>query len=206
MPMKTATPSSTSLTRSTTRTALYQRLSRLGSARSTFRPAVIPVRPAYAVKVVLDYILASALLLLAIPVIAAGMLLVKLSSPGPALYTQTRVGRGGRNFTIFKIRTMTHNCELLTGPQWSQIGDVRITRVGKVLRNLHVDENPGLLREQFPDDDRQARLPRPVVSQRGLSPSPWVEPLRLQRPLPKPCMRFSLTRLSTEPSPAYRKR
>ena len=144
MPMKTATPSSTSLTRSTTRTALYQRLSRLGSARSTFRPAVIPVRPAYAVKVVLDYILASALLLLAIPVIAAGMLLVKLSSPGPALYTQTRVGRGGRNFTIFKIRTMTHNCELLTGPQWSQIGDVRITRVGKVLRNLHVDELPQL--------------------------------------------------------------
>ena len=145
MPMKTATPSSTSLTRSTARTALYQRLSDLGSrARWATRPAVIPVRPESALKVLLDYTLASVLLVLAIPVLAVAMLIVKLTSHGPAMYTQTRVGRAGRNFTIFKIRTMTHNCERFTGPQWSQVGDVRITRVGKVLRNLHIDELPQL--------------------------------------------------------------
>lgn len=145
MPMKTASPSSTSLTRSTARTALYQRLSNPGSrARWTTRPAVIPVRPEYALKVVLDYTLASALLLLAIPVIAVALALVKLTSHGPAMYTQTRVGRAGRNFTIFKIRTMSHNCERFTGPQWSQYGDVRITPVGKVLRNMHIDELPQL--------------------------------------------------------------
>lgn len=142
--MKTATPSSSTLNRSNTRIALQQRLATLGSERRSNRPAVIPVRPAYAAKVALDFCLASVLLVLAIPVIAVAMLLVKLSSHGPAMYTQTRVGRAGRVFTIFKIRTMTHNCEQFTGPQWSVAGDVRITPLGKVLRKLHIDELPQL--------------------------------------------------------------
>src|SRR5207248_4660391 len=72
------------------------------------------------------------------------MLLVKLTSPGPMLYTQTRLGRRGRPFTIYKIRTMLHDCESLTGPQWSTPGDTRITRVGRWLRRTHIDELPQL--------------------------------------------------------------
>src|SRR3954452_18857039 len=70
-------------------------------------------------KVALDFTLSLLLLVLAGPLIVAAALLVKLTSPGPAIYSQTRLGRHGRPFTIYKIRTMSHNCEGLTGPRWS---------------------------------------------------------------------------------------
>jgi lipopolysaccharide/colanic/teichoic acid biosynthesis glycosyltransferase len=54
------------------------------------------------------------------------------------------LGCGGRRFTIYKIRTMTHDCERYTGPRWSVTGDGRATRVGRVLRRLHLDELPQL--------------------------------------------------------------
>ena len=142
--MKTASPSSPTAIRSTTRTALLQRPPILGSDRRTTRPAVIPVRPEYALKSALDFTLAGVLLALSAPAILATMLLVKLTSHGKALYSQTRVGRAGRTFTIYKIRTMTHECERFTGPQWSQKGDVRITPLGRILRKLHLDELPQL--------------------------------------------------------------
>src|SRR5262249_26068901 len=64
---------------------------------------------------------------------------------GPAFYTQTRVGRDGRLFSIYKIRTMVDKCESLTGPRWSMPGDPRITLVGHFLRVTHLDELPQLL-------------------------------------------------------------
>ena len=72
------------------------------------------------------------------------MLLVKVTSRGPALYSQCRVGRYGRIFTIFKVRTMFHDCERLTGPRWSTPGDPRVTFIGHILRKLHLDELPQL--------------------------------------------------------------
>jgi lipopolysaccharide/colanic/teichoic acid biosynthesis glycosyltransferase len=71
--------------------------------------------------------------------------LVRLTSRGPAIYTQARVGRSGAVFTLYKIRTMYHDCERLTGPTWCKPGDARITPVGRVLRKLHLDELPQLL-------------------------------------------------------------
>ena len=68
-------------------------------------------------KGALDFVAALALGVVALPLIAAAALVVKLTSRGPAFYTQIRVGRGGRLFTIYKIRSMIHNCESLTGPQ-----------------------------------------------------------------------------------------
>ena len=96
------------------------------------------------VKAATDVLAAAALLAVAAPVVGLAMLLVKLTSRGPAVYTQTRVGRGGRVFTIYKLRTMAHECESLTGPRWSIPGDPRITPIGKVLRDLHIDELPQL--------------------------------------------------------------
>jgi lipopolysaccharide/colanic/teichoic acid biosynthesis glycosyltransferase len=62
-----------------------------------------------------DVALAILLLTAAAPFLLLAMALVKLTSRGPALYSQTRLGRYGRPFTIYKLRTMTHNCERLTG-------------------------------------------------------------------------------------------
>jgi lipopolysaccharide/colanic/teichoic acid biosynthesis glycosyltransferase len=96
-------------------------------------------------KAVVDLFAAAFLLVPAVPVILLAALLVKLTSRGPAFYTQTRLGQGGRLFTIYKIRTMIHKCESLTGARWSIPGDDRITLVGQVLRRTHLDELPQLL-------------------------------------------------------------
>ncbi len=96
-------------------------------------------------KRVFDGAIALVLLVLTLPLILLAAVLVKLTSPGPALYRQTRVGRRGRLFTILKIRTMLHNCEALTGPRWSVPNDPRVTWVGRLLRLSHLDELPQLV-------------------------------------------------------------
>jgi lipopolysaccharide/colanic/teichoic acid biosynthesis glycosyltransferase len=93
----------------------------------------------------LDFVFALVLSVPALPIIAVAALLVKLTSKGPAFYTQARVGRHGKLFTIYKIRTMIDNCESLTGARWSIPGDPRVTAVGWVLRATHLDELPQLL-------------------------------------------------------------
>jgi len=92
-----------------------------------------------------EFAAALVLLILTAPLMIAAALLVKLTSRGPAFYTQTRVGLRGRLFTIYKLRTMIHNCESLTGPRWAIPGDPRITRLGYFLRVSHLDELPQLL-------------------------------------------------------------
>ncbi len=89
-------------------------------------------------------------LAVAIPMGTAGLLvgvfvavLIKIDSPGPVFYRQTRVGRAGRQFSLVKFRSMRRDAEA-NGPQWSTQGDPRITRVGRVLRRTHIDELPNL--------------------------------------------------------------
>ena len=115
------------------------------------RPAAVPDDPLardtgwYApAKTAVETVTALVLLVLTLPLMVLSMALVKLTSPGPALYTQTRLGRFGRPFTLYKIRTMTHDCESLTGACWSQPGDARVTPVGRWLRRTHLDELPQL--------------------------------------------------------------
>ena len=107
-------------------------------------PTPAPVCRAEKVKAAVDYPLAALMLVVLAPVVLLALLAVKLTSRGPSLYTQSRVGRGGRVFTIYKIRTMFHECESLTGPRWSMPGDPRITPIGRVFRALHIDELPQL--------------------------------------------------------------
>ncbi len=105
----------------------------------------VPPRAGEPVRAAIDFVLAALLLVPAVPLIALCAAAVRLMSRGPAVYAQERVGRGGAVFTLYKIRTMYHDCERLTGPQWSAPGDARVTPVGRVLRTLHLDELPQLL-------------------------------------------------------------
>jgi len=135
------------------------RLSGLANPRTALRTtAVTRLRPTLSmpdspiplagigdpVKLVVKYVLTASLMVLAIPLMLASIVLVRLTSRGPAIYTQTRIGRCGRVFTLYKIRTMYHNCESQTGPRWSPPGDPRITPVGRIFRKLHLDELPQL--------------------------------------------------------------
>ncbi|QDU20066.1 sugar transferase [Urbifossiella limnaea] len=95
-------------------------------------------------KVVFDYAVALAALAPALLLICVAAVAVKLSSPGPVFYTQTRLGLRGRRYRIVKLRTMHHNVELKSGIKWAGKDDDRVFRVGKWLRRTHVDELPQL--------------------------------------------------------------
>jgi lipopolysaccharide/colanic/teichoic acid biosynthesis glycosyltransferase len=114
--------------------------------RPPFVPRIEPRRPAWydPCKVAVEFCACLAMLVLAAPIILLAALLVKLTSRGPAFYTQTRLGLGGREYTIYKLRTMFHNCERQSGVRWSTAGDPRITPLGRWLRRTHIDELPQL--------------------------------------------------------------
>ncbi len=122
------------------------------AAEETATPILAFPRPAHApkqfylkVRRFLDFAIGVSLTLIALPIVALAALAVKLTSRGPVFYTQTRVGRGGRAFTIYKVRTMIDKCESLTGPRWTIPGDPRVTPIGWLLRRTHIDELPQLL-------------------------------------------------------------
>ena len=85
------------------------------------------------------------LLLLSLPLFPLIALLIKLDSRGPVFHRQERVGENGKTFTIFKFRSMRQDAERETGAVWAKVGDKRITRVGKYLRRLRLDELPQLI-------------------------------------------------------------
>lgn len=118
-----------------------------GSARRMpgERCAVVPRLSWYIpVKRCIDALAAIVLLIVLSPFIALGVLLVKLTSRGPAFYSQVRVGKDGKHFTLYKLRSMRDNAEAETGPVWSTARDSRVTPVGNLLRSSHIDEFPQL--------------------------------------------------------------
>lgn len=105
-------------------------------------------------KRALDVVVASLVLVVAAPAMLAAVLAVKLGDGGPVLFRQTRIGRGGRPFTVLKLRTMVTDAETRLGalaernqrqgPLFKVAADPRVTRVGKVLRATSIDELPQL--------------------------------------------------------------
>lgn len=93
------------------------------------------------IKNLIDVAMSSLLLLLLSPLILLIALLVKIDSHGPIFYSQVRTGLNGRNFQVYKFRSMYQNAEQ-GGVQWAKEGDSRITRVGYWLRLLRLDELP----------------------------------------------------------------
>ena len=95
-------------------------------------------------KRLIDVVVSAAVLAASLPILLAVAALVKLTSPGPAIYRQTRAGRLGKPFTMYKFRTMEDNAERHTGPVWASKGDSRYTPIGRHLRALRLDEVPQL--------------------------------------------------------------
>ena len=92
-----------------------------------------------------DRIVAAFMLVVFAPLIIVLMALVKVTSRGPAIYKQLRLGRHGKPYYIYKLRSMRNDCEKATGPKWaSKKGDARVTPLGRFLRRSHLDELPQL--------------------------------------------------------------
>jgi lipopolysaccharide/colanic/teichoic acid biosynthesis glycosyltransferase len=115
-------------------------------SRRRSQPARVPepITPYHAYKRLLDVFIAVVAGLLLAPIVAVAAVLIVITSPGPAFYTQIRLGRFGRPFAIWKLRTMVNKCEEKSGACWSLPGDRRVTPIGRILRRLHIDEFPQL--------------------------------------------------------------
>lgn len=120
-----------------------------GAKRSVVNTYACQIMPRhsgyYAVRDVFERLLGVLLLIIAAPLIAVLALAARLSSRGTGIYRQTRVGLGGRVFTMYKLRSMRCDAESRTGPVWASAGvDPRVTPLGYWLRHLHLDELPQL--------------------------------------------------------------
>lgn len=96
-------------------------------------------------KEVFDILLGLVCVVLTLPLLAACAIAIKLSSKGHVLYTQVRVGKDGRPFRMYKLRTMYIDAEAKTGAAWAQRDDPRVVPACRWMRRSHVDELPQLL-------------------------------------------------------------
>jgi sugar transferase (PEP-CTERM system associated) len=97
------------------------------------------------VKRLTDVVAATVLLFLALPVLLLAVVAIVIESGFPILFTQERVGQGGRVFKVLKLRTMRTDAEGDGVARWASANDARVTRVGRVLRKLRIDELPQLI-------------------------------------------------------------
>jgi len=128
-----------------------------------------------------DVLASSIALVLLAPVIAVLAVLVKLSSPGPVFYRSTRVGRGGRPFTFYKLRSMVKDADLkrrnlahmneADGPVFKIARDPRITGIGRFMRSTSLDEVPQFW--NILKGDMSLVGPRPPIPEEVAQYEPW---------------------------------
>lgn len=95
-------------------------------------------------KRIADLVLSLLLLIVSAPLMLLTAILIRLEGRGPILYRQSRIGLDGREFEVLKFRSMRPDAESGTGPVWAKEDDPRVTRVGRVIRKLRIDELPQL--------------------------------------------------------------
>jgi lipopolysaccharide/colanic/teichoic acid biosynthesis glycosyltransferase len=132
-------------------------------------------------KRAMDVALALPAVLLLTPVFGMIGLVLVLEGRGPVFYSQERLGLRGRSFRIFKFRTMVVDAERDTGPIWAAPADSRVTRVGRFLRDTHLDELPQLI-----------NILRSEMSLVGPRPERPTIADRLEKALPGYCRRLSV--------------
>ena len=117
-----------------------------GRVRLRSRPELVfghlmPSQPYLRIKRIIDTLTVVPAIVLAMPVIAVAALLIRLESPGPAIYRQQRIGYQGRRFTCYKLRSMRSG---IVGLAYTEENDQRVTRIGRFIRKCRVDELPQL--------------------------------------------------------------
>ena len=108
------------------------------------RPTTCGVCSADRLRRAADIVLSGIGLLVLLPFMLLVAFLIRLESPGPALFRQERVGMRRRSFTLLKFRSMRQDAEA-DGPCWAAEDDKRVTRIGRIIRATHLDELPQLL-------------------------------------------------------------
>ena len=127
---------------------LYDIVSGQARVSSIYGAPLIEVTPEImkpweeSLKRIADIVVSALILVVGLPVWLIVAAMIRLNSPGPVLYKQERVGRNGKNFKMFKFRSMYTDAEKQSGPVWAAKRDPRVTGVGKVIRVLHIDEVP----------------------------------------------------------------
>ena len=109
------------------------------------RHALIVAPPTSPARRAFDVAVATTALVLSSPLLAIAIVAIRLESKGNPIYRQRRVGRGGREFDVLKLRTMVDGAEHLGAGLAVDAGDARITRVGALLRRTSIDELPNLV-------------------------------------------------------------
>ncbi len=94
------------------------------------------------IKRAIDLIVSTLILIITSPVLIFVSIAIKLESKGPVFYKQIRVGKDGKEFKVYKFRSMYEDAEKHSGPVWSQKNDPRITKVGRFIRTVRLDEVP----------------------------------------------------------------
>jgi sugar transferase (PEP-CTERM system associated) len=131
-------------------TSLYERVS--GKiAIENLKPSWMIFDPGFDVsagrllqKRIFSLVISAVLLMLSAPITLLAMVLIKLDSRGPVFFGQERVGQDGLTFKLWKFRSMREDAEKETGPVWASLDDPRVTRVGRILRRMRLDELPQL--------------------------------------------------------------
>lgn len=129
----------------------YQLVSGLNKTNQIFGMPLVEISPEpmplweKTIKRALDIIVSLVVLIVTFPILLIIGIAVRMTSPGPAIYRQERVGRNGKLFTIYKFRTMFNDAERHSGPTWARPDDPRVTKIGYWLRKLRIDEVPQLL-------------------------------------------------------------
>jgi sugar transferase (PEP-CTERM system associated) len=133
-------------------------------------------------KRLLDILAAGIGLVLALPFMLLVAIAVRLDSPGPVFFRQDRVGRGSREFTLWKFRSMRTDAEA-GGARWAVQGDTRVTRVGRFIRKTRLDELPQLLNVLLGDMSLVGPRPeRRMFVEQLKEVCPWYEQRLVVRP------------------------
>jgi exopolysaccharide biosynthesis polyprenyl glycosylphosphotransferase len=129
---------------------MYEIVSGMAKTNQIYGVPLIEVMPdimspaAKLTKRLMDVVISLLTLIILFPFLVIVSLLIKLTSKGPVLYKQVRIGKGGREFVMIKFRSMIENAEEY-GPSWSGESDPRITPFGRILRKTYLDEFPQLV-------------------------------------------------------------
>jgi len=125
-------------------------------------------------KRIFDIVISLAAMIVFAPLMILAAIAIKLDTKGPVVYRQTRIGQNQKQFGIFKFRSMVTNADQIGGFS-TQVGDARITRVGRILRKTSIDELPQLLNVLIGDMSLVGPRPDVPAQEQNYTAAQWIK-------------------------------